>query len=44
MAVQTSKLREETATGVSLFSAFVTGKIEYNDGFGKYIRYQGSDL
>lgn len=41
MSVDTSKVREETATGVSLFSAFVTGKIEYNDGFGEYIKYQG---
>ena len=44
VSVYTSKVGEETATGVSLFSAFATKKIEYNDGFGKYIKYQGSDL
>lgn len=44
MSVYTSKVGEETATGVSLFAAFVTKKIEYNDGFGRYIKYHGSDL
>ena len=44
MPVYTSKVKEETATGVSLFSAFVTRKIEYKNGFGKYIKYLRSDL
>lgn len=39
MSVFTSKMKEETATGVSLFAAFATGNAEYNDGFGKYIKY-----
>lgn len=35
--VSLNSIREETATGVALFSAFITGKISYNDGFSKYI-------
>lgn len=44
LPVVTSMVKEETATGVSLFSAFVTKKIEYKNGFGKYIKYMRSDL
>lgn len=39
MSVFTSKMKEETATGVSLFAAFATGNAEYKNGFGKYIKY-----
>lgn len=38
ISVSNNTLNEEAATGVSLFSAFAIGKINYNEGFGEYIK------
>lgn len=37
--VSVNATREEAATGVALFSSFVVGEINYNNGFGGYINY-----
>ena len=36
-SVSVNQIKEEASTGVALFSAFVTKKIRYNDGFLSYI-------
>jgi sedoheptulokinase len=36
-SVSVNQIKEEASTGVALFSAFVTKKIRYNDGFSSYI-------
>lgn len=38
-AVSVNATKEEAATGAALFSAFVAGAIEYNNGFSEYISY-----
>lgn len=38
MSVSINTVEEEAATGVALFSAFASGKINYNNGFLDYIR------
>ena len=35
--ISLSTVKEEAATGAALFSAFVTGKIKYENGFSEYI-------
>ena len=37
--VSVNTVKEEAATGAALFSAFVAGKISYNNGFSDYISY-----
>lgn len=37
-SVSLNPTKEESATGVALFSSFVTKNINYNNGFSKYIR------
>ena len=39
-SVSVNATSEEAATGVALFSAFVVGKIKYNNGFSDYINYR----
>jgi sugar (pentulose or hexulose) kinase len=39
VAVFLNAINEEAATGAALFSAFVAGKVNYNNGFSKYITY-----
>lgn len=39
VSVSVNTVSEEAATGVALFSAFVSGKINYNNGFSEYINY-----
>ncbi|MBQ9085578.1 MAG: MerR family transcriptional regulator [Clostridia bacterium] len=38
-SVSVNAIHEEAATGAALFSAFVAGKIKYNNGFSEYITY-----
>ena len=38
-SVSVNSVKEEAATGAALFSAFVAGKISYNNGFSEYITY-----
>ncbi len=37
VSVSADTVKEETATGVALFSAFATKKIKYNNGFSEYV-------
>ena len=38
MQTSVSALKEEASTGVALFSSFVAGRADYDNGFGKYLK------
>ncbi len=44
MTVSDETVKEEAATGVSLFSALAVKKIKYNDSFSEYINQNRGDL
>ena len=44
MSVSINSVKEESATGTALFSAYSIGMIDYKDGFGDYIKFTQKEI